>query len=385
MPFYQQRGRIPRKRHTAFRREDGKSIYYEELIGNEGFRGPSSLLYRLHRPTRLESAERVLDLSWESAAEGTLRPHHFRLGRLPAAGDPVRGRVPVGFNHDVAVSFSHPEREAEGYYRNGQGDELLYVFEGSGVLESAFGTLAFGPGDYLVVPRGIVHRLRLTGTGHRFLVVEGSAPIRIPRRYRGEGGQLLEGAPYSERDIRTPEFTEPREETGHFEILTKMRNALTRHVVQGHPLDVVGWDGTYYPWAFNIRDFEPIVGRIHQPPPVHQTFQSQGFVVCSFVPRLFDFDPDAVPAPYHHSNAQSEELLFYASEEFMSRKGIEFASMTYHPDGMPHGPHPGTAEASIGAKRTDELAVMVDTFRPLHLARAVLEVDDPDYVRSWLE
>jgi len=383
VPPYLQRGRIPRKRHTAFRREDG-GIYYEELIGNQGFRGPSTLLYRVHRPTEVSDVGLVRELSWEVATDPTLRPHHFRLGRVAAKGDPVLDRVPVLMNADVAMTFSRPERSATAFYRNGQGDELVYVVEGEGRLESAMGSLAFGPGDYLVVPRGLVHRLALSGSGHRLLIFESRGPVRVPSRYRNENGQMVEGAPYSERDMRFPERLETHEETGTFEILTKMRGAITRHVVKGHPFDVVGWDGTYYPWAFNIRDFEPVVGAIHQPPPVHQTFEGQGFVICSFVPRLFDFHPDAVPAPYNHSNAQSEEVLFYASSEFMSRKGIELASVTYHPDGMPHGPHPGMAEASIGVKKTDELAVMMDTFRPLHVAKAVLGLDDPDYPRSWL-
>ncbi|HET9234193.1 MAG TPA: homogentisate 1,2-dioxygenase [Candidatus Eisenbacteria bacterium] len=383
MPPYLQRGKVPRKRHIAFRRENG-GIYYEELIGNQGFRGPSTLMYRLNRPTEVSKIELVRELKWEMKTDPTLRPYHFRLGRLGAKGDAVLDRVPVVMNHDVAMTFSRPERTAAAFYRNGQGDELVYVVDGEGRVESALGSLAFGPGDYLVIPRGLVHRLALSGSGHRFVIFESTGPVRVPARYRNENGQMVEGAPYSERDMRFPERLETHDETGEFEIQTKMRDAITRHVVRGHPFDVVGWDGTYYPWAFNIRDFEPVVGAIHQPPPVHQTFEGIGFVICSFVPRLFDFYPDAVPAPYNHSNAQSEEVLFYASAEFMSRKGIELASVTYHPDGMPHGPQPGMTEASIGAKKTDELAVMMDTFRPLHVAKAVLDVDDDEYPRSWL-
>jgi homogentisate 1,2-dioxygenase len=383
VPPYLQRGRIPRKRHTAFRNESG-GIYYEELIGNQGFRGPSSLLYRIGRPTEVSRIELVRELGWNPIPDRTLRPHHFRLGRLPAQGDPVLDRVPVLMNRDIAMTFSRPERVQSAFYRNGQGDELVFVVEGEGTLESALGTLTFGAGDYLVIPRGLVHRLRFSKSAPRFLIFEATSPVKVPARYRNENGQMVEGAPYSERDFRFPENLETHEETGEFEILTKMRGAVTRHVARNHPFDVVGWDGTYYPWAFNIRDFEPVVGAIHQPPPVHQTFEGQGFVICSFVPRLFDFHPDAVPAPYNHSNAQSEEVLFYASAEFMSRKGIELGSVTYHPDGMPHGPHPGTAEASIGVKRTEELAVMMDAFRPLRTARAMLAVDDPEYARSWL-
>lgn len=384
MPVYQQRGTIPPKRHTAFRNPEG-GIYYEELMGNKGFSGASSLLYRIHRPTQLLRYEAVKELDWKPAGERALRPHHFRLGRLGAGGDVFLDRIPILYNRDVALLFSRPGAVGEGFYRNSQADELLYVLEGRGVLESPFGDLAFGPGDYLQVPRGVVHRYELEGGGHRFLVIESATPIRIPARYRNENGQMKEGAPFTERDIRTPGRLRTVDETGEFPILTKQRNAITRHVVRAHPFDVVGWDGTYYPFAFNIHDFEPIVGRIHQPPPVHQTFEGTGFVVCSFVPRLFDFDPQAVPAPYNHSNVQSEEVLFYAEGEFMSRKGMETASMTYHPDGMPHGPQPGKAEASIGARETNEVAVMLDAFRPLTVAGAVMEVDDPDYPTSWLE
>ncbi len=384
MPFYQKRGRFPRKRHTVFPKDDG-SLHYEELIGNRGFQGPSSLLYRLERPTQLLSTEFLGSVAPVAVGPSALRPHHFRLGAVPEGGDPVQDRTPILFNTEVTVSLAAPVASAESFYRNGQADELLYVAQGQGTLTSPLGDLAFGPGDYVLIPRGIVHRVELDEGPHRILVVEGAAPIDIPRRYRNPSGQFLEGAPYSERDFRAPSQLRTHEETGEFAILTKRDNGLTRHVVRAHPYDVVGWDGCYYPYAFNINDFEPIVGRIHQPPPVHQTFHADGFVVCSFVPRLFDFDPNAIPAPYNHSNAQSEEILFYASEEFMSRKGIEFASVTWHPDGMPHGPHPGTMEASVGAKRTDEIAVMVDTFRPLAVTTAAMAFDDPDYPRSWLE
>ncbi len=384
MPIYQHRGSIPPKRHTAFRNPGG-GIYYEELMGNKGFAGASSLLYRIHRPTQLLRYETVKDLRWEPSAERALRPFHFRLGQLPPSPDIFLDRTPVVYNRDVALLFVRPAGAHDGFYRNSQADELLYVVEGRGVLESPFGDLPFGEGDYLQVPRGVVHRYHLEGGGHRFLVIESATPIRIPPRYRNENGQMKEGAPFTERDIRVPGRLRTVDETGEFSILTKQRDTVTRHVVRAHPFDVVGWDGTYYPYAFNIRDFEPIVGRIHQPPPVHQTFEGTGFVVCSFVPRLFDFDPDAVPAPYNHSNVQSEEVLFYAGGEFMSRKGMEFASATYHPDGLPHGPQPGKAEASIGARETNEIAVMMDAFRPLTVSKAVMAVDDPAYPTSWLE
>jgi homogentisate 1,2-dioxygenase len=297
----------------------------------------------------------------------------------------VTGRRPLLYNPDVAILFARPTETAPFFYRNGQGDELIYVSDGQGTLESQFGRLPYGKGDYLVIPRGVIHRLHLGQGEHRYLILESRGVIQTPRRYRNASGQHLESAPYCDRDFRLPQDLEPRDETGQFEIRVKQRNVLTPLFYAHHPFDVVGWDGYYYPWAFNIRDFEPIVGRIHQPPPVHQVFEGEGFVVCNFVPRLYDFHPEAVPVPYNHTNAQSEEIIYYASSEFMSRKGIEYGSITLHPDGIPHGPHPGTIEASLGKKSTDELAVMVDTFRPLTIGRAAEEIDDPAYVGSWLE
>ena len=262
---------------------------------------------------------------------------------------------------------------------------MVYVSEGSGVLESQFGDLPYRQGDYLVIHRGIMHRFRLDAAPHRFLIIESRGYVRTPRRYRNEYGQIVEGAPYSERDFRVPTELKTYDEVGDFPILVKQHHGLNEFVLDHHPFDVVGWDGMFYPWAFNIEDFEPIVGRVHQPPPVHQTFQGDGFVVCSFCPRPYDFHPDAVPAPYSHSNVDSDEVLYYASSEFMSRKGIEYGSITLHPDGIPHGPHPGRTEASIGAKATEELAVMVDTFRPLKVARSAMPIEDGNYYRSWIE
>jgi homogentisate 1,2-dioxygenase len=272
-------------------------------------------------------------------------------------------------------------------YRNSQADEVVYVVEGEGVLESVFGDLPFRAGDYVVIHRNITHRWKLNlAVGRpKFLVFESRGHIRFPRRYMNDVGQLLEGAPFSERDIRRPAAVSPHDERGDFAVLVKQYDALNELVLDHHPFDVVGWDGYFYPWIFNINDFEPIVGRIHQPPPVHQTFQGDGFVICSFCPRPYDFDPEAIPAPYNHSNVDSDEVLFYASSEFMSRKGIEYGSITHHPDGLPHGPHPGRAEASIGAKATNERAVMMDSFRPLRVAKAALGIEDPHYHKSWLE
>ena len=295
--------------------------------------------------------------------------------------------MPLLFNQDIAMLYVEPGENDAHFFRNAQADELVYVSKGKGVLESTYGALPFGEGDYLVIHRGILHRYKfdLKAEQVKLVVFESRGHVRWPKRYRNEFGQLIEGAPYSERDIRRPTFVEAVDEMGDFPILVKQYDGINEIVLDHHPLDVVGWDGYFYPWAFNINDFEPIVGRVHQPPPVHQTFQGDGFVVCSFCPRPYDFHPEAIPAPYNHSNVDSDEVLFYASSEFMSRKGIEFGSITHHPDGIPHGPHPGRAEASIGAKYTDELAVMMDSFRPLKVAKQALAIEDPEYHKSWLQ
>ncbi len=384
MPVYHTLGRIPRKRHIAFRKPDG-GLYAEQLMGNEGFTGPASLLYHVRPPTTLLAVKKLRELAWESDDCGGLRHRHFRTAGLPDGGSPTLDRVPLLFNQDIAMLFARPTAADEHFYRNAQADEVVYVSEGSGVLETVFGDLPYRDGDYLVIHRGILHRYRMNPGGHRLLVFESRGYVRTPKRYRNEYGQIVEGAPYSERDFRRPMELRTHEETGEFRLIVKQYNALHEHVLDHHPFDVVGWDGMFYPWAFNIADFEPIVGRVHQPPPVHQTFQGDGFVICSFCPRPYDFHPDAVPAPYNHSNVDSDEVLYYASSEFMSRKGIEYGSITHHPDGLPHGPHPGRAEASIGQKETNELAVMMDSFRPLHVATSALPIEDPAYHRSWVE
>jgi homogentisate 1,2-dioxygenase len=383
MPFYHSLGRLPPKRHTVLRREDG-SLCYEQLVGNKGFTGPSSLLYHVRLPTAVKSVRPFRDLPWEREPERLPRHRHFRTARLETGPSAVLDRTPLLFNGDVALQMVRPAEEDDFLYRNGQGDEVVYVAEGEGSLDSSFGRLAFRPGDYLVIPRGILHRYRLGRGPFRFLVIESRGEVRIPGRYRNDRGQLLEGAPYSERDIRRPSSLETIEETGDFRILVKQGYRLAEMVLDHHPFDVVGWDGYYYPWAFNIHDFEPRVGRTHLPPPVHQTFEGDGFVVCSFCPRPFDFDKAAIPAPYSHSNVMSDEVLYYANAEFMSRKGIEYGSITLHPDGLPHGPQPGKTEESIGASWTEELAVMVDTFRPLHASREAVALEDESYGRSWL-
>jgi len=386
MPFYTALGSIPCKRHIVFRRPDG-GLYSEELMGHEGFVGTSSLLYHIHPPTTYQSARRIRQVVWEADGDTSLRHRHFRTSAAAKGGSPTLDRLPLLFNSDIAMLWVEPDLQDQHAYRNSQADEVVYVVEGQGVLESVFGDLPFHAGDYVVIHRNITHRwtLDLAAGAPKFLVFESRGHIRFPRRYMNDVGQLLEGAPYSERDIRRPTAVSPHDERGDFPVLVKQYNALNELVLDHHPFDVVGWDGYFFPWIFNINDFEPIVGRIHQPPPVHQTFQGDGFVICSFCPRPFDFDPEAIPAPYNHSNVDSDEVLFYASSEFMSRKGIEYGSITHHPDGLAHGPHPGRAEASIGAKATNELAVMMDSFKPLHIARDAMPIEDLHYHRSWLE
>jgi len=386
MPFYHRLGAIPPKRHTVFRRADG-GIHYEHLLGNLGFTGLQSLLYTLRRPTSVLRNEKVAELRWEADADTTLRMRHLRTHRLATPGpSAVVDRVPLVYNHDLALSLARPRVVDEFFFRNSQGDEIGYLSRGHGVLESQLGELDVRAGDYVVIPRGIIHRWRLDAASEPILLaIESRGHVRTPSRYRNEHGQLLEHSPFCERDIRPPSRLVTPDQTGEFPILVKKAGELHRLTLDHHPFDTVGWDGYYFPWALSIHDFEPITGRLHQPPPVHQTFSGDGWVLCSFVPRLYDYHPQAIPAPYNHSNVMSDEVLYYCNDEFMSRSGIETGSLTLHPDGLPHGPQPGRTEASIGQQETRELAVMVDTFAPLRVARAALACEDPDYQRSWLE
>ena len=384
MPYYQKLGDLPRKRHTVFRQPSGE-LYAEHLMGALGFSGPSSLLYHRRPPTRVLTTRTIDKVAIAPEADRTLRMRHFHLAELPSGKSASLGRTPVLFNNDVAMSLVQPTETDDYLFRNSQADEVVYVSEGQGVLESEFGQFEYQPGDYVVIPRGIAHRFRLGQGATRMLVIETPSFIRFPSRYLSREGQLMEHAPFCERDIRLPSELIASDEQGEFRIVVKQNNVLTEVTLDHHPLDVVGWDGCYYPWALSIHDFEPITGSLHQPPPVHQTFQADQFVICSFTPRLFDYHPDAIPTPYNHSNVMSDEVIYYANDEFMSRKGITYGSLTLHPAGIPHGPHPGKAEASIGQRRTDELAVMLDTFRPLTVAEAALPVEDSRYERSWLE
>ena len=383
MSYYFKLGQLPHKRHTQFRKADG-SLYHEELMGIHGFTGDKSLLYHLRPPTAVEQIDQGCKVEIPFAEQGPVRHRLLRTATLSPGGDAVTGRVPMMANSDVCISVVRPNQPMSYWYRYAHGDEAIFVHEGTGALESQFGEIHYGPGDYLVIPTGVIWRILPDDVSHRMLVVESSGGhIEPPKRYVNNYGQFLESAPYSERDIRPPEKLVTHDETGDFEVRVKARGYIAQYRYRHHPLDVVGWDGHLWPFAFNIDDFEPITGRVHQPPPVHQTFDGPGFVLCSFVPRLFDYHPLSIPAPYNHSNVDSDEVIYYVKGDFMSRKGIEPASFTVHPNGIPHGPHPGTYEGSIGKARTDELAVMVDTFRPLQLTKHAVEAEDAHYPFSW--
>lgn len=385
MTYYYKLGTIPRKRHTQFRQPDG-SLYHEELISVHGFSGAQSLLYHLHPPTQVYNVllQQKTEIAYDE--ERPLRHTHLRTAHIPAHGDAIESRIPLVANADVCISIARPTTAMSYWYRFGQGDEVIFVHDGSGILESQYGILHYRAGDYLVIPAGTLWRiLPDQGVDQRMLVVEAYGHIEPPARYLNRYGQFLEHAPYHERDIRPPESLLPHSDEGEFEIRVKARGYITSYLYHHHPLDVVGWDGHLYPFAFNIEDFEPITGRLHQPPPVHQTFAGQGFVICSFVPRLVDYHPQAIPAPYHHSNVDSDEVIYYSEGNFISRKGIERGSITVHPSGIPHGPHPGLYEGSIGKNRTDEFAVMIDTFHPLKLTQQATDLEDSFYPYSWVD
>jgi homogentisate 1,2-dioxygenase len=376
-------GELPAKRHTQFRGDDGR-LLVEEVMGYEGFSGNESILYHLQSPCRIAEVGEFTPIERE---EWLPDAHVHRLTNtapLESGGDPVFGRRLLMFNGDVEMGIAKPTEELDAFYRNGEGDEVLFIHEGSGELETVFGTLRFGPHDYVVIPRGTTYRVRLHDGPHTWLTFFTPGEIETPNRYRNRYGQLLEHAPYSQRDFHGPtELVTGRSE--HEELIVRVRGGHQRFVLDYHPLDVVGWDGYVYPYTFNIHDFEPKSGRLHQPPPAHQTFQGPGFVICSFCPRQLDWDPLAVPLPYHHSNLQSEEVIYYVDGNFGSRRGVEIGALTLHPSGLPHGPQPGLVEKSLGATRTEELAVMCDTFRPLKLTPLAHELDDPSYALSWRE
>jgi len=382
MARYHTLGQIPRKRHTQFRKPDG-TLYSEQVFGEEGFSGLQSILYHAHPPTQVGEYEFLKDVRPQAHDDEGLRHRHITTQSLKPSGDPVNGRVTLLFNEDVSIGICLPSEPMNYFYKNADGDDLLFVHEGKGALETMFGTIPYTEGDYLVIPRGTIYRIVASTPETRMLVVEARSTIESPKRYRNQYGQLLEHSPYCERDIRVPAELAYHDEAGKYEVRIKARGKLNAYYYDFHPLDVVGWDGYLYPWAFNIGDFEPITGSLHQPPPTHQTFQGNNFVVCSFVPRMLDYHPDAIPVPYNHSNLDSDELMYYVNGNYAARKGIEKGSMTLHPSGIPHGPQPGTVEASIGAKRTEEMAVMLDTFRPLRLTKEGARLDDKSYPFSW--
>jgi homogentisate 1,2-dioxygenase len=379
---YERRGDVPRKRHTAFR--DNGTLLTEEVMGYEGFSGNESILYHLQTPCRIKELGEFEPIEREEWVPDAHAWHLIDTKGIEAWGDPIRGRRLLMWNADVEIAICRPAERQEEFFKNGEGDEVIFVHHGSGELETSFGTLPYRSHDYIVIPRGTVYRF-LPEDDQLYLTFHTPGEIETPNRYRNRYGQLLEHAPYSHRDFHAPGDPVAHRERGDFELVVRVRDGYQRYTLDYHPLDVVGWDGYVYPYTFNIDDFEPITGRIHMPPPVHQTFQGPKFVICSFCPRMLDFDENAIPIPYNHSNLQSEEMIYYVSGEFGSRKGVDVGSITLHPSGLPHGPQPGLAEKSIGQKFTNELAVMCDTFRPLNLSKLSRELDDGKYALSWYE
>lgn len=382
MPRYHRLGDLPKQRHTQFRRPDG-GLYAEQLISTRGFSGPMSLTYHINQPTEVGGWEDLGSVQPTLLYDEALHHRHLRTNRLPAKGDAISGRIPLMGNKDCIWFQATVAEQMSDFYKNAEGDELLFIHDGSGTMESMYGEIPFEPGDYLVIPRGTIYRLVFDSLPVRMIAVESHGPIEIPRRYKNEIGQILEHAPYHERDMRPPSKLVTFDERADYYVQVKARGRIIRYNYKFHPFDIVGWDGFVYPYAFSIHNFSPITGKLHMPPPIHQTFQGAGFVICSFCPRMLDYHPNAVVVPYVHSNVDSDEVLYYCNDKFGSRKGIEEGSITIHPLGIPHGPQPGAVEASIGATRTEELAVMLDTHAPLYLTREALEIEDPEYWKSW--
>ena len=385
MPHYCKLGDVPHKRHTQFRQPDG-SLYSEQLVSTEGFSNNYSLIYHVHPPTRVTKIDSSIDVAPNVVAHKNLQHRCYKGFQVKAQKDFLKARTYMMVNKDVYISLAAPQDSMTTYfYKNSGADEVIFVHEGSGVMTSVFGELKFSYGDYLVIPRGTIYQLKFDSTENRLLIVESFSPIEYPKRYRNDFGQLLEHSPYCERDIRQPENLVTHREEGDFLVYIKKEDLLFPYHYASHPFDAIGWDGNHYPYIFSIHDFEPITGRVHQPPPVHQTFEARNFVICSFVPRKYDYHPLAIPAPYHHSNVDSDEVLYYVDGDFMSRKHVERGMITLHPIGIPHGPHPSTVEKSLGKEATHELAVMVDTFHPLQICEDALSIEDPSYYKSWVE
>ena len=385
MPLYHTLGKIPHKRHTVFKKPDG-TLYYEQLFGTIGFDGMSSLMYHEHRPTQVKEILKTEDISPKAAVKYHIKSRLLKGLEVAPEDDYLESRKVVLFNSDVHIGLAAPKKSMTDYfYKNADADELLFVHKGTGVLKTLLGEIPFEYGDYILIPRGMIYQIEFETEENRLLITESYSPIYTPKRYRNWFGQHLEHAPFCERDFKLPRNLKTHNELGEFLIKVKKQGHLHHIQYASHPFDVVGWDGYNYPYAFSIHDFEPITGRVHQPPPVHQTFETSTFVICSFCPRLYDYHPQAIPAPYNHSNIDSDEVLYYVDGDFMSRNNIDQGYISLHPAGIPHGPHPGTYEASIGKHKTEELAVMIDTFKPLQLTQAALELDDGTYYQSWLE
>lgn len=375
---------MPPKRHTVFRQPNG-ALYHEELFGTEGFSGVSSLVYHLYPPTRVIQWGEPWSVRPEIAVEENLKALSFKGFDLKPEADYINSRKVLFVNDDLHIGLAAPQSGLESaFFKNADADELIFVHQGKGILKTLYGKLDFGYGDYLIIPRGTTYQMQFEGENNRLLFIESFSPIETPARYRNEYGQFMEHSPFCERDFRFPTDMETHDALGEFPVYIKKKGLIYPYVYENHPFDAVGYDGCSYPWAMNIFNFEPITGRIHMPPPIHQHFQARNFVVCSFVPRMYDYHPDAIPAPYHHSNIDSDELLYYVDGDFMSRNNIEKGQITLHPGGIPHGPHPGAIERSIGKKETQEVAVMIDPFRPVKITKEALALEVPDYYLSWL-
>jgi homogentisate 1,2-dioxygenase len=383
MPRYHRLGKLPEKHHIQFRQPNGQ-LFTEQVFSTRGFSGPMSTLYHIHQPTEVSGWEDRGSVAPSYLADEPLRHRHLKTARMEPFGDAVTGRRVLMGNSDCSWAQALVAEQMPTFYKNADGDECLFIHDGSGTMESMFGTVPFKPGDYLVVPRGTIYKLHFDALPVRMIAVLSHGPIEVPKRYRNEYGQLLEHAPFRERDMRPPVDLPVYDSDEPTQVLIRARDRLTLYTYPFHVLDVIGWDGYVFPYAFNINDFSPITGKLHMPPPIHQTFYGQGFVICSFCPRMLDYHPQAIVVPYNHSNVDSDEVLYYCNDKFGSRKGIEEGSITLHPLGIPHGPQPGATEAAIGATKTEELAVMLDTHRPLKLTAEAVALEDPEYWKSWM-
>jgi homogentisate 1,2-dioxygenase len=383
MSHYFSLGQIPRKRHVVFRKPDG-GLYAEQLVSTEGFSDVYSLVYHCHPPTVVTKIDEAYSIAPKIADPKNMQHRLFRGFDAVPADDYLESRIPMLVNSDCQISLAAPRKSMSDYYfKNSGADEMIFIHRGEGTLKTMYGNIPFSYGDHLVIPRGVIYQIEFRASDNRLFILESFTPLRFPKRYLNKSGQLLEHAPFCERDIRKPQVLETHDEKGDFLVRIKREDMIWPYHFATHPFDLVGWDGFHYPFAFSIHDFEPITGRLHQPPPVHQTFETPSFVVCAFVPRLYDYHPDSIPTPYNHSNVDSDEVLYYVDGDFMSRNNIKPGNITLHPTGIVHGPHPGAVERSIGARETKELALMVDTFKPLKITEQAFAVEDPDYYRSW--